>query len=146
MGGWGIGKEGGGSLVSWYDKKKNEIEKFSKRMEGVMIECDDAISCIKRWDSPKTWFYIDPPYIGSNMGHYSSYTESDFIELLELLCSIKGKFMLSMYEHEKMISIAKSLNWTIRTKTLKTTTDRARSEKTEYMIYNYSDLEGTLFP
>jgi DNA adenine methylase len=52
------------------------------RLKGVYIGCEDALRFIKRWDSPQTLFYCDPPYPGTNQGHYKGYTMEDYQALL----------------------------------------------------------------
>ena len=54
----------------------------------------------KRYDTPESFFYIDPPYPGSNQGHYTGYSIEDLHELLELLKNIQGKFLLSNYPQD----------------------------------------------
>lgn len=72
----------------------------SERLADVHIEHDDAISVIKRWDSPQTFFYCDPPYPGANQGHYSGYTDKDFAALVDTLDKCQGSFLLSCYGFE----------------------------------------------
>jgi DNA adenine methylase len=80
--------------------KKLRLPEQLKRLEQTYIECDDAIKIIKRWDSPNTLFYCDPPYINTNLGHYDGYTENDYKDLLEALSSIEGSFILSGYPND----------------------------------------------
>jgi DNA adenine methylase len=44
---------------------KNSFEKFpviADRLKYVIIENQDALKIMRRWDSPNTLFYLDPPY------------------------------------------------------------------------------------
>lgn len=68
------------------------------RLLSVYIEKDDALSIIKRWDSPQTLFYCDPPYPQSNQGHYSGYTTEAFQALVSVLDAAEGSFLLSNYD------------------------------------------------
>ncbi|MGN6639017.1 MAG: DNA adenine methylase, partial [Mucilaginibacter sp.] len=70
---------------------------YAKRLEKVQIECADALYIIQSRDHEGAFFYCDPPYVGSNCGHYKGYTEADYEALLRLLSGIKGKFLLSSY-------------------------------------------------
>ena len=45
------------------------------------------------------------------MGHYKGYTISDFENLLQLLSSIKGKFMLSSYPSQILNQYVSRNNW-----------------------------------
>lgn len=81
-------------------QNKIQIEPFFDRLRHVTIFNEDAISVIKRVDSPHTFFYCDPPYPGANQGHYSGYTVEDFNSLCETLNSCKGSFIFSNYNQE----------------------------------------------
>lgn len=79
------------------NKRENFTGAYEKRLEKVQIECADALYVIESRDHENAFFYCDPPYIGSDMGHYKGYTEADYEALLRLLSRIKGKFLLSSY-------------------------------------------------
>ena len=65
------------------------------RLRNVLVENRDFADCIRRYDSPETFFYCDPPYseFGEN-GRYKPLAERNK-ELFALLAQIKGKFLLS---------------------------------------------------
>jgi DNA adenine methylase len=48
---------------------------------------------------PDAFFYLDPPYVGSDQGHYDGYSQADFDALLRLLEKLKGNFLLSSYRN-----------------------------------------------
>ena len=96
FGGFAFGETGSG--LGTKNKRDNFTEKYSKRLERCEVFNRKAEELIKLKDnSEDTFFYIDPPYVSSEQGHYSGYTESDFINLLNLLQNIKGKFLMSSY-------------------------------------------------
>lgn len=98
-GGWGrsVWKK---NLAAVWAHKISELPEYLRRMASVHISCTDALVCIKQWDSPQTFFYCDPPYVGTYQGHYSGYSEEDFAKLCGLLDTIQGSFMLSCYDNE----------------------------------------------
>src|SRR5690606_23681178 len=75
-----------------FNKKEILTPELSNRLDLVQIENVDAIYLIERMDTPDTFFYLDPPYVGANQGHYGGYTQEHFNRLLEVLSRIKGKF------------------------------------------------------
>jgi len=80
--------------------KTNLLLDFSKRLRLAYIENVDAIECIKRWDSPQTFFYCDPPYPETNQdGYKHKYTIFDFEKLIDVLDSCVGSFILSSYDN-----------------------------------------------
>ncbi len=90
----------GSCASSLYNKKKNLTEAYQERMKRVTIESYDALKVIKTYDSPETFFYLDPPYVSSDQGHYAGYTKEDFQRLLDACVNMKGKFLLSSYPEE----------------------------------------------
>jgi len=93
------------------NKRNNFTEEYAKRLEQTQLENRDALKIIKLWDNKDTFFYCDPPYFNSNMGHYKGYTEQDFENLLEMLSKIKGKFILSSYPSEILEKYTKKFKW-----------------------------------
>jgi DNA adenine methylase len=98
--GWSRNKNAAGNNhpVIWTNKI-NQLPQYLDRMSTMYISSTDAIECVKQWDSPQTFFYCDPPYPGTNQGHYNGYTDADFLLLCATLDSIKGSFVLSNYDH-----------------------------------------------
>lgn len=92
-------------------KREHFTVEVTARLEGVQIECADALYIIQSRDFEDAFFYCDPPYIGSNMGHYKGYTEDDYRALLEMLSNIKGKFLLSSYPSEILKECIASNGW-----------------------------------
>jgi DNA adenine methylase len=93
------------------NKRENFTNEYAKRLEQTQIECRDAIEVIRLTDSKETFFYIDPPYFNSNMGHYKKYTKEDFEKLLQTLSEIKGKFLLSSYPSPMLDKYIKKHKW-----------------------------------
>ncbi|OMP80164.1 DNA adenine methylase [[Flexibacter] sp. ATCC 35208] len=92
----------------------NKLEftsQYSKRLERVQLENCDALYIIKSRDSVDSFFYCDPPYFNSNLGHYKGYTESDYLLLLETLAHIEGKFLLSSYPSTALQEFVERYGW-----------------------------------
>ncbi len=84
---------------------------YARRLEKVQIESADALYIIRSRDSPDSFFYCDPPYYNSDMGHYKGYTKHDFTQLLQTLAGIKGKFLLSSYPSKVLEEFTAKYNW-----------------------------------
>jgi len=65
------------------------------RMEKVTIETLDGCECIRRYDRPATFFYIDPPYWATT-GYAVPFKAKDYEDLLAVLASIQGRFLMSL--------------------------------------------------
>lgn len=74
-----------------------------ERIMRVQIEHDDFRRILERYDTPETFFYLDPPYIPETRrgGKYKhELTEDDHRDLVSLLLNLQGMAMLSGYAHE----------------------------------------------
>lgn len=119
------------------NKRLNFIQELSNRLETTTIEHEDAGRIIKRYDTPNTFHYIDPPYIDSNQGHYGGYTEEMYKEHLSIIEKIEGKFLLSSYPSEILTEFANRNNWQqIEVKRVMSMS-RNRKVKTEVLTANY---------
>ena len=93
------------------NKRDRFTEELAQRIQDVQLECCDALKLIRSRDDKNTLFYIDPPYVGSDQGHYDGYSQSDFDALLEQLSKIEGKFLLSSFRNKQLTVEAKENNW-----------------------------------
>lgn len=133
----------GGMPKKLYNAKEEFTENLCRRLEHVTIENRDALLVIKTYDSCDTFHFIDPPYINSDCGHYEgSFNEKNMEELLILLESIQGKFILTMYPYRLIESYANKNNWIIdkveRTISASKTT---RKKHEEWIIRNYEEFQ-----
>jgi len=89
-------------FTSFKNKLKNE--KWQKMFESITnVENMDFQEGIEKYDSPKTYFYTDPPYYIVGEGDYYSNHEfgrNDHERLANVLKQIKGKFSLSYYDFD----------------------------------------------
>jgi DNA adenine methylase len=110
-------------------------------LECSTIECDDAFKVIKRYDVSGAWHFIDPPYVGSNMGHYTGmFNEQNLVDLLELCTTLQGKFMLTMYPNDTVREYANRHNWAIHAVDRQVSACKAanRRRQEEWMVCNYN--------
>lgn len=79
------------------------LEAVHERLSGVVIECLDWSEFLRRYDSPETLFYADPPYYGSEADYGRGvFGRQDFELLATALTSIKGRFMLSLNDRSEV--------------------------------------------
>ena len=139
-----FGYDFAGSMPKKVNNAKDEFtEKICRRLEHVTIESHDAMDVIKTNDSPGSFHFVDPPYVNSDCGHYEGlFNEVKLQMLLELLASIKGKFMLTMFPYKAIEDAAQKHSWHIH-KILRTIsaskTDRRKQE--EWIIMNYAETQ-----
>ena len=77
------------------------LPEITQRLQRVQIENAQALDVIARYDTPRTLFYLDPPYVHDSRGDTAAYghemTDDDHRELAGLLHSIQGRAVLSGY-------------------------------------------------
>jgi len=80
--------------------KPDWVEHFLKISD---VENLDFQEVVNKYDSPKTYFYVDPPYYVVGEGSYYSnhdFDRGDHERLANVLHNIKGKFSLSYYDFD----------------------------------------------
>jgi DNA adenine methylase len=77
--------------------KHNEYRKHLDKI--TFVENLDFEDCIKKYDSPTTYFYLDPPYFAKET-YYSKHDfgTNDHKRLSNVVNQIKGKIALSYYD------------------------------------------------
>lgn len=83
----------------------NDLSRFAfavNRLRNVQIEHDDALAVIRRFDTPKTLFYVDPPYVLSSRSERRTRYECDMDDhghraLADVLRDVQGAVVLSGY-------------------------------------------------
>ena len=74
------------------------------RLMRVQIDNAPALEVIRRYDTPQTLFYLDPPYVHDarrdTHAYYGEMSDAEHTELSHLLHSIKGRAAISGYRSE----------------------------------------------
>ncbi len=110
-GSWGYDVSKNTTTKKISNKRESFTEDYAIRLQNVQIECADAIRIIRARDTKEAFFYCDPPYYNSDMGHYDGYTIEDFEGLLKSLSAIEGKFLLSSYPSPILKQYVKQFGW-----------------------------------
>jgi len=101
----GIVAKAGFSYTTHPDKSKpkdfmskaRNILRYAAAWRDITIENLDFREVIKRYDSEKTVFYSDPPYVPTAKEYYGhQFTVDDLRDLAIMLTTIKGKFLLKL--------------------------------------------------
>ena len=82
---------------------RTAIEAVHDRLARVTIEKLEYGEFIKRYDSPRALFYLDPPYYLCE-SYYGKglFEREDFERLADLLGSIKGRWLMSINDHPEV--------------------------------------------
>lgn len=85
--------------LSSYHHALTLFEEVHQRFQGVVTDNRDVLATIRRYDSPQTFFYLDPPYLGSESYYEASKKGFPHEEMATLLQTVQGKVALSYYPH-----------------------------------------------
>lgn len=91
------------SVSRWLGNIEENLSGAIERLKEVQIENLDVIELINKYDKDDTLFYLDPPYITETRNQKKSYdhemNDTQHKELVDTLLDIKGKVILSGYDH-----------------------------------------------
>jgi DNA adenine methylase len=123
-----------------------KFTEYKERLENVDILNKDYKEVIEKYDSPSTFFYLDPP-VRAQSGKFN-FPAIDVKELAEICKSIKGKFLLSLADKPNKELFKGFTIKEIPTKYVQGRSKGGQSlETNEYLIMNYkpSGLSGGVY-
>jgi DNA adenine methylase len=97
--GWRSNSDRRGTLPAhdWADYPQH-IAQFTQRLQGVILDQQDALDLLPRYDSPQTLFYVDPPYDHAVCPNFNGYSyHVDPAALRAALAQIDGMVVVSGY-------------------------------------------------
>jgi len=90
------------AVKSW--NSTEHLWAVAERLKLVQIENDDALVVMKRYDGPKTLFYLDPPYVHSTRyesshrkGYQHEMADADHRHFAETARQLQGMVIVSGY-------------------------------------------------
>ncbi|ENU24231.1 hypothetical protein F993_01547 [Acinetobacter proteolyticus] len=91
--------------IQLWDQYPNRLAEYAQRLKRVLIENQEAAKIISLYDNEDTLFFVDPPYVRSTrtanvVAYRYEMSDGDHIELLDQLNQVKGKVLITGYEHE----------------------------------------------
>jgi DNA adenine methylase len=91
------------------------LNEIAERLIRVQIENRPAVDVIKLYDSDKTLFYCDPPYLHATRGDAKAYgfemNEQEHREFAAVVNECRGKVAVSGYEHPLMEELFNPNRW-----------------------------------
>lgn len=93
----------GNRLISALRSAKQRIEAAHQRLQTVIIENLDWQACIEKYDDPRTFLYLDPPYPLNNCNYaHNMRSMANHSVLFEHLKRVKAKWLLSTYDKPEL--------------------------------------------
>lgn len=128
-------------VLIFMDKLKNK--KYQEHFDKItFVENKDFQEVVEKYDSPNTYFYMDPPYWKTET-YYSNhdFDSEDHKRLADVIKKIQGKFGLSYYDFPQLNEWFPKENYRWESKNFKKAAaakkDVAQNEGTELLIMNY---------
>ena len=90
-----------GGAVPWVSTIEG-LPEVHARLMRVQIECIDWRECLRAYDTPQTFFYLDPPFVLGTRGvgrYVHELTNDDHRDLVEAILGLSGLVLLSGYAH-----------------------------------------------
>ncbi|HTF96747.1 MAG TPA: DNA adenine methylase [Cellvibrio sp.] len=109
------------------------------RLANTYVENTSWQDCIKRYDRPHTFFYMDPPYWQTE-GYGVEFSWEQYEEMAELIGKIQGKVIISLNDHPDIRRVFSRYH--IETTDIKYTVGGGKgSDAKEVLIFNW-DIEA----
>ena len=79
------------------------INALHRRLEGVIVERLPWEAFVRRYDTPETLYYLDPPYFGNEDDYGRGlFDRSQFERMAQVLGAIRGHFILSLNDRPEV--------------------------------------------
>ena len=126
-------------VLVFMDKLKNP--KYREHFDKItFIENSDFEEVVQKYDSPTTYFYMDPPYWKTE-NYYSNheFDSGDHERLANCIKQIKGKFSLSYYDFPLLSEWfpKDEYRWEQKDFSKAASTKKEKNVGTELLIMNY---------
>jgi DNA adenine methylase len=99
-----------------------------ERLKGVKVHNEDYEKVCRKYDSPDTFFFLDPPYAGfsalKGSAGEKAFDERRFFDMLQ---SLRGKWLLNYGDKGELPAMLRGAGYKIRTETRSSTANIQKS-------------------
>jgi len=94
------------------ENRWKKIDQYKALLKPTTIVSKDYLKVLKDYDSPTTFFFLDPPYEVEKKGQEKYYKHSiiDYNKMNDALKQLKGKFLLTINDSKYISDIFKDFN------------------------------------
>jgi len=144
-----------GANRSSYGHKENvqfgvlkRMDKLAERMKNTRVHNLDYAEILKRYDSPDTFHFIDPPYPGEWPGPegISLWGEKQVGELVSLLGTMKGKWLVTLNDVPWIRKMFMEKGWQVMKTLVPRSFRTGMKPKFELFVLNYEVKDKDLLP
>ncbi|KAF0176441.1 MAG: DNA adenine methylase [Limisphaerales bacterium] len=93
---FGVAKAKGGGVGFDRDEIGERLEGIRRRLNKVVVENLPYERCLQNYDSPNSFFFLDPPYVGGDIKAYSPWKQEDMVTLRTRLDRLQGRWLLTV--------------------------------------------------
>lgn len=125
------------------DTVRTVLEQANDRLRNVRIEQRDFEQILSRFDSPETFFYLDPPYVDYQAnGRYDALTPERRETMFDLLAGLRGKFLLSFDNVAEVRELAAARGMQVsEASTTYSLSSKAPSRVMELLVSNHEEVD-----
>jgi DNA adenine methylase len=91
-----VAKTKGGGAGFPQDLNRDLLGQARERLDRVVIENVSYERCLSLYDSPETFFFIDPPYLNSKADAYAGWTEAQIRDLAARVAGLAGQWVVTL--------------------------------------------------
>ncbi len=116
---------------------KNALGELKERLRNTYVENLSFEKIIDKYDREYSFFFCDPPYVETT-GYDNAFGENEHLLLRDKLTNLKGKFLLTINDHEKVREWYKDFNLKeVQVNYSVSKEAKARGKYNELIITNY---------
>ncbi len=116
---------------------KNVLGELKDRLRNTYVENLSFEKIIDKYDRDYSFFFCDPPYVETT-GYDNAFGEDEHLLLRDKLRTLKGKFLLTINDHEKVREWYKDFNLKeVQVNYSVSKETKARGKYNELIITNY---------
>ncbi len=141
----------GAKEVNQFKRTIEQLDRFADRLRHVYIEHSDFRKVFQQWDrgfkggpgsqwATGTFFFVDPPYVGTEGYYRGNFSEQDHRDLSVCLNEIQGKAMVTYYPNPLIDELYPEPKWRrIHLSSVKNAqcANGSRSRVEELVLMNY---------
>jgi site-specific DNA-adenine methylase len=137
QGGWSFdkflkGNDSKENIYQFNNLSANRILQEISELKKVYLENDDFEKVCRRWDTPHSLHYLDPPYFGKEDYYAEKFMKECHSRLCQMAHELEGQVIISYYPHDEIMDMYSENDWEFHYKeTVASSSGVTRNSKTK---------------